>query len=389
MRVVIDATALSDAAAGGGNWPYVIQLARALQQERLVDDLLVVTMAGSTLGEALPDVRVEAHSAGRFGHGIAGRLFVQQLLIPRVVRSFRADVLHAAVETASLVWPGPRPVIVVTSQDMRYMHDRRGFGPQHLLFRRLFYAPAVRMADRIVTSSRASADDLVRYRSIQPELIDVAPLGVDDQFHPRLAEDIIPELAPLGVRPPFILGTANWPHKNADVTLAAYAKLAARRSVEHQLAFTGARGENREQLLARAETLGVRDRLVLLDFVPGQALPWLFAGADVFAFPSSFEGFGLPVLEAMASGTPVICSDRGSVPEVAGEAALVLSSLDPETWCEALDQVLGDRNLHSRLTHDGLARAATYTWRRTATLTRDAYAKALRSRRDSHQTVRV
>jgi glycosyltransferase involved in cell wall biosynthesis len=210
-------------------------------------------------------------------------------------------------------------------------------------------------------------------REIRPAVrrIEVVPLGTEMKGPPREKVELVQ--ARHGVRSPYVLwvGTLE-PRKNLERTVQGFAHAVTEAELDEvQLCLVGPRGWLRGdpgELLA-----GRRDRVRWLGSVPRDELPALYAGAEAFVFPSLAEGFGLPVLEAMACGAPVVTSDRSALPEVAGDAALLCDPTDPGSIGEAVGRVLRDRDLAGRLRRAGLERAAGYTWDRMARETASRY----------------
>jgi glycosyltransferase involved in cell wall biosynthesis len=225
-------------------------------------------------------------------------------------------------------------------------------------------------ADLVLCPSRVTADAL---REIRPAVrrIEVVPLGTEMKGPRREKVELVQ--ARHGVRSPYVLwvGTLE-PRKNLERTVQGFAHAVTEAELDEvQLCLVGPRGWLRgdpDELLA-----GRRDRVRWLGSVPRDELPALYAGAEAFVFPSLAEGFGLPVLEAMACGAPVVTSDRSALPEVAGDAALLCDPTDPGSIGEAVGRVLRDRDLAGRLRRAGLERAAGYTWDRMARETASRY----------------
>jgi glycosyltransferase involved in cell wall biosynthesis len=168
----------------------------------------------------------------------------------------------------------------------------------------------------------------------------------------------------LGIPPDFILYIARLEHpgKNHVRLLEAFARLRADTGLPHKLVLVGSRWNGAEVIEARVRELGLTDAVILPGFVANETLPVLYAAADILVFPSLFEGFGIPLLEAMASGTPVCASDISSIPEVVGDAGLLFDPLDPAAIANALGRILGEPALRAELVARGLARAPLFSW---------------------------
>jgi glycosyltransferase involved in cell wall biosynthesis len=235
---------------------------------------------------------------------------------------------------------------------------------------------AVRRAEAITAISQATADDLTARFPRALAKTTVTPLAADARY-----ASAAPDPAALerhGLRSPYVLAVGTLePRKNLPRLIEAFAALPAELRDGHELALVGGGGwEMEETMRSIAGHAGLVRRL---GHVPDADLPALYAGAALFAYPSLYEGFGLPVLEAMAAGTPVLTSDVSSLPEVAGDAALLVDPEDAGAIGDALTRLVEDRELADRLRRQGRLRASHYTWERTAELTVEAYREALGS----------
>ncbi|MCU1678948.1 MAG: glycosyl transferase group 1, partial [Frankiales bacterium] len=239
---------------------------------------------------------------------------------------------------------------------------------------------AARRSHRVIVDASSTVEDLVDELGTARSKIDVVPLGVrppsDSAVTPTDAATLRAQLD-LGDRRVLLSASAKRPHKNLVRLLEAHAQLPA--DGRPLLVLPGYPTPHEEQLRARAAQLGTLADLRLPAWVSDEDMEGLYAVADVFVFPSLYEGFGLPVLEAMARGVPVACSDRSSLPEVAGDAALLFDPEDVAALRDALVRLLDDVPLLERLAAAGVARAASFTWARTAELTVAAYRRALAS----------
>lgn len=227
-----------------------------------------------------------------------------------------------------------------------------------------------RRADRIVTLTAFSKAEIASLLGVEEEKIRVVPGGVDSRSFRPLA-DKEAALAPLrekyGIQGPYFLyvGTLE-PRKNIERMLRAYAALAERCEDCPQLVLGGRKGWLYDSMLALLESEPLRGRVVVTDYLPREEIPVLMGGALAFVFPSLYEGFGLPPLEAMACGTPVIVSDRASLPEVVGEAGLVVPVENEEALCEAMLRLAREPELREELSRRGLERAAQFSWKSAA-----------------------
>lgn len=235
---------------------------------------------------------------------------------------------------------------------------------------------AIRQADHILVDSLATRDDMSRLLGVPAEKITVHMLGVDPSFHPLPAETIQTQRAALGLPTMYLLfvGTLE-PRKNISGLLDAYVLLRQEMTDAPPLVIAGTRGWLYDTILAQIEAL--RDWLIWLEEPPFEALPALYNGAAALVLPSHYEGFGLPALEAMACGTPTIVANRSSLPEVVGEAGMLIDPDDPANIADAIRRVLTDSQLSDRLRAGGLARAATFTWRQTAETVLAVYRRLL------------
>jgi glycosyltransferase involved in cell wall biosynthesis len=213
---------------------------------------------------------------------------------------------------------------------------------------------------------------VVELLGIDPARISVTHLGVDARFRPPDPEERAAFLQRQQLVRPYILAVGTLePRKNLPGLLRAYARLAP--EVPHDLVLVGAEGWLTGEIHATLEKLRLGGRVRMTGFVADDDLPHWYGGADLFAFASLYEGFGLPVVEAMACGVPVVTSNVSSLPEVAGDAAVLVDPADVDAIADGLRRVLTDTDLARRLRHSGLKRAARFTWEQTAARTVAVY----------------
>jgi glycosyltransferase involved in cell wall biosynthesis len=228
---------------------------------------------------------------------------------------------------------------------------------------------AVRRADRVIADSAHTRDDAVRLLGVAPERVTVIHLAAGAAFRPSADPDADRRrlAARYGLRFPYVLyvGTTN-PRKNLSRLLDAFAAARRRADLPHALVLVGDPGFAHGAVLAQIERLGLRDAVLLPGFTEEDDMPAIYAAADLLAFPSLYEGFGLPVLEAMSAGCPVLTSPVSSLPEVAGDAAILADPTSVEEIAAGLERGLTDRDLRARLVERGLVRAAGFSWGRAA-----------------------
>jgi glycosyltransferase involved in cell wall biosynthesis len=324
----------------------------------------------------------------------------EQLLLPRLAQQAGVDVLHSLANTAP-AWGRFRRVVTIHDLNHRIVPEAhaRVLG----LGMRVLVPLAARRSQRIIVDAASTGDDLVRLLRVPREKIDVVPLGVRartaggplDEGHPLSAEP--PEEGELrsmlgaGSRPIVLSVSAKRPHKNLARLIGALALIpsaappmlpsAARGLIASGerplLVVTGYPTPYEDELQRRAELLGLSDDVRLLGWVDDATLEGLYSAAACFVFPSLYEGFGLPVLEAMARGVPVACSGRGALDEVAGDAALHFDPESEASIARAIERLLTDRGEAERLRRAGPQRAARYTWAATAAGTIASYERAL------------
>ena len=288
----------------------------------------------------------------------------EQLQIPRASR--RSDLLHVPHFNAPLLHRGP---LLVSIMDL--IHLRL---PEHRYnWRTLFYArpmlnAVARKADHIVTVSHYSRGEIVHALGVPESRVTVIHCGVGKEFRadcPPL--DSLELSTTLGLQAPFLLYVGNLkPHKNLNTLLRAFAYLRKERKLPHSLLIVGDDRRWKRCVLEECLRLGVRDCTKFVSDVPQSLLPRIYASADVLAMPSTIEGFGLPVLEAMACGTPVVSSRAASLPEVAGDAALYFDPGSPEELAFQVERLLQSRELQVWLRKKGIGQAAKFSWQEAA-----------------------
>lgn len=309
------------------------------------------------------------------GGGPAHRVVGEQVLLPRLARREGVHLMHSLANTGPL-WGRFRRVVTV--HDLIYRHIPQAHRRALDLGVRLLVPAAVRTADRLIAVSESTRQDLIRYLHAAPEMIDVAHPGVRlDQHQRGLPEDEVRVRFDLGARKVLLSLSAKRPHKNLVALIDALASLEV--TERPVLVAPGYPTWHEAELRSRAQAMGVAEDVRLLGWLRPDEIEGLWAVADALVFPSLYEGFGLPVLEALARGVPVGCSNVSSLPEVANGAALMFDPHDQRAIVETIRRLLHDQAERSRLRVLGPARARLFTWESTAAQTLETYGRTLAS----------
>jgi len=303
------------------------------------------------------------------------RILWEQLVQPWALWRRGIDLLHAMAFVGPLASPCP---LVVTIFDLSFLRYPQAFRLGNWLYLRLFTRVSARRARRIIAISKHTKADITHWLGVPPERIEVVYCGVEERFHSLPAEEVLAFRRKKGLPEQFLLhvGTLE-PRKNLSLLLRAYARLRAAGGNPPPLILAGARGWMCEGLFSQVEELGLGDSVHFPGYVRPEELPLWYNAATCFVYPSLYEGFGLPPLEAMACGTPVLSSNAASLPEVVGDAGLLLDPVDEEAWAHELARVLSRPELQRELAERGLDRARRFNWRRAAEETVQVYRCAL------------
>jgi len=299
----------------------------------------------------------------------------EQVEIPRILRDHRVDLLHAPHFNIPLICRCSR---VVTIHDVIYLACREDLPSwAGRMYYKVMMSSAVRVADEIITDSKFSKEQIRQFIGTDRDIRVIYP-GVDPSFAPVTDDARIRQACSrYGIRGDYVLYTGIFkPRKNHAGLLRAFRRLTDL-GVEASLVIAGPVDERQKEIRSLAEELKIADRVVFTGFVDEGDLPSLYSGARVYACPSLYEGFGLTVLEAMACGTPVVCSQGTSLPEVGGAAALYADARNPKEFGDALYKAFADVNLRATLRTDGFANVRRFSWNHTATQTLEVYQRAL------------
>jgi glycosyltransferase involved in cell wall biosynthesis len=303
------------------------------------------------------------------------RILWEQLVQPMALRQAGIDLLHAMAFAGPLATPCP---FVVTIYDLSFLHYPDAFRSWNRWYLSRFTALSARRARRVIAISESTKRDVVKMLGVPSDSVDVVYCGVDEIFHPLSPVEVTRFRRERALPDRFILflGTLE-PRKNVQMLIRAYAQWRKAEPAIPKLVVAGGKGWYYDQIFAEVERLGLTGEVIFPGYVAQEELPLWYNSADLFVYPSRFEGFGLPVLEAMACGTPVVTTNAASLPEVAGGAAWLVSPDDEAQLIEAMRRALCDQTLREEMTTKGRAHATTFTWDRTARQTADVYKRAL------------
>lgn len=371
VHVALDTTAMPARRAGAGVYTY--HLARALAAALPPDATLTLfdrwhTFADLTSGQVRP-VSVAARGRVR-------RLLWEQTRLPLELRRRGVDLFHGPHHALPVVSAGVRTVVTVHDVTFRLLPRR--YPPMRRWYMHLITWLSARRANQIIVPSAAVARDFLARYGGAPARVTVVAEAPPPSMRVITDRAVLASVRRrLGLPERFILSVGTLePGKNRPALLRALA-MAGRQGMNHKLVIAGQQGWGTAAAGEMARRLGVEDAVHYTGYVADADLPALYNLADLFVFPSWREGFGLPPLEAMACGVPVIASDRPAMPEVLGDAALYAPPGRPDLLAEAMLLVLGDDLVADGLRERGLERAAGYTWARAARETLDVYRRVL------------
>ncbi len=363
MRIALDARELTSPEPRGGG-RYLLGLLTALLARD--DDVEYCLLSWSDLGHDLGDPRVQV-VVDPGPRGARFRVW-DQWTLPKLVRRTSPTILHCPVNLAPLRQRCPT---IVTVHDTVMLHERGEATLTEFLYLRRFLPPALRRAHAILTVSEFSAADIAREVGISSKRIIVTYPGVDRDPDSRSVSALPPEI---GIEPGYVfhLGATD-PRKNTSELLESYSELIGDHPEAPPLVVAGLQPEGQVALKRRAEELGVPTRVRILGYVSDETLRALYDNARVFCYPSRWEGFGFPALEAMRAGCPVIAADSTSIPEVVGDAALLVAPNDREAWARAIARALASESLRIELRERGFRRVEAFRWDRSAERTFAVY----------------
>ena len=309
--------------------------------------------------------------------GVLRRIWAEQVLMARAINRYNLDLLHVPA------YCGPvfnKKKLVISIYDLAFLHFPKNLKTGAYYYWKTFLSMNIKRCERIIVCSQATKRDVMKFFRIRTEKIDVIPLGLNTKrFFPLRDENKTREIKQKYKLPEnFILfvGTLE-PRKNLSLLVKAYGLLPDDLKRRYSLFIIGAKGWKYSSIFQLIKELGLTEKIIFPGRVSDEELRGVYSAATLLAFPSLYEGFGLPVLEAMACHTPVLTSNISSLPEVAGEAAYLVNPLSETEISKGLQKLLESKDLREALKQKGIQRVQEFSWERTTQETLKAYTKCL------------
>lgn len=365
MEIAFFTDTLNDKPTGIGN--YTCNLIRSLVKTDNTDKYSLINSQKTSLFSDINEIIIQ----DPFRH-ISKALLWQLYATTRLRKFDNIDIVHNCTHNLTFFKLAQKSVVTVhdiSPISMSYTHAR-GYA---FLFRLLF-PNTLRKADSIVTDSVSTQNEVAKYLNIPLSNMTVVYPGIDhDVFHMLPRNDVHGVIENYGLNSPFILyvGTLE-PRKNVAGLIEAFHKLSKKQS-NYKLVLAGKKGWLFDRIFKIVEALDIQDKVIFMDYVPEKDLPILYNAAELFVYPSLYEGFGLPPLEAMACGAPVITSNTSSLPEVVGDAGITVDPHDIDRLADEMLRVLADEGLRQDMINKGLDRAKMFNWKKTAGETINVY----------------
>ena len=374
MKVAMDVRTVTEVRSGVGN--YVLNLLRCLRQEGPREEWYLVGQEKNlNLLNCLPQentchttrISHESHPLGDIW---------EHYWLPRVLERAQVDVMHGPATLIPLT--NKKYASVVTVHDLvAYLYPET-IPHKYAVYMRWLLRKVVKRADLIISVSHSTKQDLIDILKVEPERIVVVHEAAQASFRYEPDEQRLARVCRHhGIYGPFIYHVGNIePRKNLLRLLRAFLSLREQLKDDVRLVITGQKGWLTSKLFGAMKQMDLGDWVVFTGYVPHEHLPLLMNAAEAFVFPSLYEGFGLPVLEAMSCGTPVLTSDISSLPEIVGNAALLVDPTDEDAIAAGIKQLLEDTELRRRLAAAGLEQASRFSWQRAARETLAVYRQA-------------
>lgn len=365
MKIGIDVSCLSKRKTGIGYYTYY--LIRGLSKIDKGNKYYLFSSKKFTLKLTGDNFTINFSSFPGYLHA-----FWEQFWLPFEAFKYKVQLLHSPNYSIPLLFSGPT---IITIHDLSVCL----FAQTHPWLRRLKHnlllSPLIKRASKIITVSENSKKDVKKLFGIPEEKIAVIYHGVSSDFHPISDQNYLESIRRKYNLPHYFIlyvGTLE-PRKNIPTLLKAFSLLRNKKNVKHKLVIVGKKGWQYKEIFDALEKLNLKNDVVFTGYLPEEDLPAIYNLADLFTYPSLYEGFGLPPLEAMACGCPVITSNTSSLPEVTGNAALLVNPHSRREIYEGMDAILSNHKLRNRFIEDGIEQSRKFSWEETARRTLKVY----------------
>jgi len=371
MRIAFNAQLLS--APRFGIWTYVFNLLNGLHELDTANDYTVFSSSDKT------DIFKSRFNVIRSSFDTSApytRILWEHLAMPFILNRNDIDIFHNPDHVLPILPVKAKKIITV--HDLSFYKFPGTFPFMKRNYKRVLTPRSVRLADKIIAVSSSTKEDIVELFGIDRKKIEVVHIGVSEEFTKIEDADALERSRKkLGLPEKFVLylGTIE-KRKNLERLIDAFVLASRRGGFPHKLVIAGKKGWLYKGLLKKIDDNGLKDGVILASDIKQSDLPILYNLAELFIYPSIYEGFGLPVLEAMACGTPVITSNTSSLPEVAGDAAVLVDPYNIEEIAHNISKLLYDKELCKTMSGKGIERAKSFTWERCARNTVEVYKKA-------------
>lgn len=372
MRIGIDTTALPQQPVGAGN--YIINLTRSLAKLQSGHEYVIITHETGKKLFCISDNR-NLQWVVVSDKNPAKRLVWEQTHLPYLVNQLGVDLLHSLHYTRPIRLSCPS---AVTFHDMTFLL----YPEKHTWYKRHFFPLAIKLsakyADAIITVSESTRRDSMELLDIPSNKIFTTQLGVSEKFRKVNLHDLKEEVRQKYKLPQKFLLYVGLiePRKNIPLLIDAF-KLLIESGVDQSLVIVGGFGWGYRNILKQIEKIAIKNKIHFTGYIPTKHLPVIYNMASVFVYPTYYEGFGFPPLEAMACGTPVVSTDVSSIPEIVGDAGILVPTGDVNALLNAVTEILENQSLREGLIRKGKKRASLFTWERTAQETVKVYDKLL------------
>ncbi len=371
MRIMIDARSVDTRQSGVGN--YVTHLIKGLREidKKSHYVLMVTAKQKDKIIETFPSFDTYTVPFSNENH-ILGDAW-EFWMLPKLLKKKSIDVFHGPAFLAPPFQNGFRSV--ATIHDLVAFHHPKTIPAKYAIYMRFLIRMMIKRAGRIITDTACIKEEIIDFFKIDPTRIFPVPIAVSEQFRPLEDQGLVDQVKKrYGIQKRYFLYVGNIePRKNLSRLFLACDSIREKLSDDFQLVVTGKKGWLYREIFETLAGTAFRENIVFTRYVKKEDVPALYNGADFFVFPSIYEGFGLPILEAMRCGTPVITSRASSMPEVAGDAALFVDPFKSSDIAEKILTLAFNESLQRNLREKGFKQAAKFSWERTARLTQQVY----------------